>query len=397
MSESGAERTGVLRVASREFSRIASDRIYLVLLLFLPALSFALLYAIFANGVPRDLPVVLCDLDRSPLSRQVARMVDETPGARIYCRVDSPAEAENEILSGRAQAALVVPRDFERDLRRGTPADVVLFTNAQALPLAGAVTTGARAAVATFSAGVKATRLAATRGLPAKGALAAALPVRGDLSILFNPYLNYVTYLVSGLLPAMLQLFVLLAAVMALASELRYGTAAEWLAAAGGSVPAALLGKLLPYVLHFSLLSIGSVALVLRLAAVPVKGSVLLVAAGTVLFVLAYIALALPFVALTGNLRMATSVAAFVGAPAFAFAGITFPWFGMPPLGKAWSALLPLTHYLRLLCEQTLRGASPAVSAGPLLALAAFVLVTPWIGAWRWRTLMTDPARWGKE
>lgn len=388
---------GTLAVARRELSRIASDRIYLLLLGVLPVVSFALLYAIFAKGAPRDLPVVLCDLDRTPASRQLARMVDATPGARISARVSSVAEAQVEILSGRAQAALVVPRDLERDLRRGVPADVVLLTNAQALPLAGTIARDARGAVGTFSAGVKAARLAAARGLPSRAALSAALPVRGDLSVLFNPHLNYVAYLVTGLLPAMLQLFVLLAAVMALASELRNGTADRWLAAAGGSVPAALLGKLLPYAVHFALLSCASVALLLRLAAVQVAGSVLLVGAGTVLFVLAYLALAVPFVALTGNLRMATSVAAFVGAPAFAFAGLTFPTLGMPPLGKAWSALLPLTHYLRLLGEQALRGASPSASLAPLLALAAFVVVAPWIGAWRWKALMTEPSRWGKE
>jgi len=116
----------------------------------------------------------------------------------------------------------------------------------------------------------------------------------------------------------------------------------------------------------------------------------------TLLFVLAVEAVGIALVAWLANLRFATSAAAFLSGPAFAFSGITFPVAAMPLAAQTWSALIPLTHYLRVMVDQAVRGAPLAVSSLPLAALAAFVLLLPVASLGRLRRVATDERFWGR-
>jgi ABC-2 type transport system permease protein len=114
-------------------------------------------------------------------------------------------------------------------------------------------------------------------------------------------------------------------------------------------------------------------------------------------FVLAYVAMGFALTAVAGELRLGTNLAAFYCAPAFAFAGVTFPVEGMPVAGQAWGSLLPVTHYLRILVQQGLRAGPIDVSWQSFLPLLAFAVV-PWpFLAWRMGRLMRDPRAWGRS
>jgi ABC-2 type transport system permease protein len=253
-----------------------------------------------------------------------------------------------------------------------------------------------QAATATLSAGLELRRLRAA-GETEASARARFEPVRADVHALFNPQLDYVSYLFVALFPTLLHIFVLLAAVDAVGSELREGTAAEWLAAADGSLVRALVGKLLPSTLCFLAVTAATMAALFGGWGVPLRGSFGLLLLASLLFVLAYQAIGVALAAGLANLRFATSVAAFIASPAFAYAGITFPTLGMPPFARAWGALLPLTHYLQVLVEQSLKGSPAAVSATPLLALLAFVVLLPPLVWRRLRRVASDPSYWGRR
>jgi hypothetical protein len=97
------------------------------------------------------------------------------------------------------------------------------------------------------------------------------------------------------------------------------------------------------------------------------------------------------------NLRLATSTAAFIAAPAFAFCGLTFPTAAMPLQAKVWGAILPLTHYLGVLVDQVMRGAPASASLPKLAALAGFVLVLPVLSHYRLARVLGDERYWGRQ
>jgi ABC-2 type transport system permease protein len=386
---------GFRAVVRRELVRATSSWYYPLLFVILPFASFALLLAIFGTGVPRDLPVVVVDNDHSALSRQLARMIDATPSMRVAAQAESPEAARSLVLANVAYAMVVIPADMERGVRRGEAPTLVAYYNAQLLLPASLIRRDLRAAVATLSGGLE-VRSREARGESPRAALAHVEPIRLDAHTLFNPQLNYVYFLVTALLPAMLQIFITVGTVHVIGVELKDGTAGAWLETAGGSVWRAAAGKLLPYTLHFVLLALFMAALLFRWVGVPLEGSAQVVAVATVLFVLAYQAVALVLVAWLANLRFATSAAAFYCTPAFAFVGVTFPTIAMPVAGRVWGGLLPLTHYLRLLVDQGLRGAPTPTALPALAALTAFVLVGPLASGWRLGQVFRDPRYWGR-
>jgi len=69
----------------------------------------------------------------------------------------------------------------------------------------------------------------------------------------------------------------------------------------------------------------------------------------------------------------------------------------MPAFARLWGALLPLTHYLKLLVDQSMKGAPGSVSASSLLALLAFVFVVPLLAWPRLRRILRDERFWGRR
>lgn len=392
---SAAAHPGVIATVRREVGRLTGQPIYGLLMLVFPLASFGLLWAIFSSRVPSELPIAIVDLDHSTLSRQLVRATDATRTMKVAFEPPDEPAAQRLIREGTVYAVVLIPRDLEREVRRGETAVVVCQYNAQLLLPASLIRRDLRAVVGTLSAGVELRRRQAG-GASRAAAMAQMEPVRVERHTLFNPQLSYVTYLLAALLPTMLQVFILVGAVQAVGSELKDGTAGEWLEVAGGRAWKAALGKLLPHTVAFVVLSLAMLAVLFRALELPMRGNLGVLAGGTILFVLAVQGMGLALCAWLANLRFATSAAGLLASPAFAFSGVTFPVSAMPAVAQAWGALIPLTHYLRLLVDQAVRGATPAASAVPLASLAAFAVVLPAVSLLRLGRVARDARFWGQ-
>jgi len=386
---------GLCAVLRRELKRMSTTRIYLFLMVVFPLLSFALLWATFYQQIPRNLPITVYDADHSALSRWMIRMLDVTSTLRVASVVPDIEVGKEKILGKKAYALIVFPLDFEKDIRKGKSSPVVCFYNAQYL-LAGSLINRAVRNVTTMASVTLNVGNRQKKGEMKTAAFTHAEVIRAELHGLFNPYLNYVHYLVNALLPTMLQIFVMLVSVQSAGSELKEGTARQWLECAGSKTWKAVAGKMLPQTIVFSLMGIFMISLLYRFMGVPLRGSLAIIVFGTLLFVLAYQAIGLLLIAWLANLRFATSVTAFYTGPAFAFTGITFPYMAMPLLGKLWANLLPLTHYLRILVEQAVRGAKPADSFPELVILSVFIVISLSVAVPRMAHVMRYNRYWGR-
>ncbi|MDB4888904.1 MAG: hypothetical protein JWL61_759 [Gemmatimonadetes bacterium] len=381
---------------NRELGRMRTARMYPLLLLVLPLAGWFLLRSVFGQHVARDLPVVVMDADGTVLSRRIARAVDATPTVRVIEHRAELADVEGLLRRGEAYAVIVLPAGLERQNVRGESAPVSLFTNAQWIVTSNLVIRDVRAAVATLSAEQDVGRRVA-HGEAVSRARISSEPIRVELHPLFNPALDYAAFLFIALVPTLVHVFVLLMSVFALGSELKKGTAAEWMAAAGDNTTIAVIGKLLPYAVWYTALGIVLLEVSLRSLDLNVAGSRSVLYFAVTLLVLAYQAIALLLVSLTANLRASTSIAGFVAAPAFAVSGVSFPRFAMPLAGRVWSAALPLSHYLEVQMQQVTVGAGLRASAWPLAALVLFVTLLPTLSLGRMARIARDPTFWGRS
>jgi ABC-2 type transport system permease protein len=112
----------------KELTQILRDRLALVLALALPVGIVALLGTTISLTVS-DIPIVIQDLDRTPLSRQYADAFRSSLTFRVISQpvMESP---ETALTSGRARAALIIPEHFARDVLRGRRGESQLLVDA---------------------------------------------------------------------------------------------------------------------------------------------------------------------------------------------------------------------------------------------------------------------------
>ena len=98
------------------------------------------------------------------------------------------------------------------------------------------------------------------------------LPVQANNHPIYNPSLDYSVYLSQPFFFVLFQVLVLLITVYAVGSEIKFGTAGQWLQAAGGDITVAVTGKLLPYTLIFSLIGILGNFVMFGILHIPFQG-----------------------------------------------------------------------------------------------------------------------------
>ncbi|MDO9526672.1 MAG: ABC transporter permease [Gemmobacter sp.] len=357
----------------REFRLLLHRPVLLGLVVLLPVLMIALLTGIFRAGIPTGMAVAVVDLDRSDLSRSLTRMLDAAPEVRVTHQALSLSEARALIVSGDVRGAVWLPAGLERDMTRGERPEIVTFYDNQHMSAGSLVARGARGAIDTALAGLRVS-IREEQGEAPTQAQVALQPIPLQAHALFNPAFDYVHFLLAALVPTILQ--IIAAAGTAYAISLDFGPGRnphDLVRRAGGLLPA-MLGKIVPYTVVFLLiLGLSDVALYGWLD-VPLRGSLPLMAAGAVLFVLASQLIgALAFV-LTRNMGTAASIIAVITAPAFGFMGLGFPREAMAPLAQAWGALIPGTWYVQLRIDQSLRATPVEISVWPVLWLALIAL-----------------------
>ncbi len=325
------------------------------MLLPFPLILFATLALIFHSGLPTGLPVAVVDLDGTMTSHQITRMVDATPDVDVTLRLASLSEAKRVLVSRKAYAVLYIPKNMERDLQLGHRPNLVMFINNQ-LYTTGSISRKAMAsALGSFNVGVSIqTRMA--KGADRDSATAAAQPIPLQINPLFNPTLSYIHFLLAAIMPAILQIFVSASAALSFSRDHHTIAGMPRAMRLGGSSFRVIVGKLLPYTIIWCMMLMVTDAIIFGGFDGPFHGNIAFHFVYSVIFILAS-----QFLGACGAMlsRDTPATLGFVGvftAPAFGFAGMSYPRIMMNDFARWWGDMIPLTSYLELRTDQVLRG-----------------------------------------
>ncbi|MDF1505542.1 ABC transporter permease [Roseisolibacter sp. H3M3-2] len=328
----------------KEFVQMRRDRLTLGMMVVLPALQLALFgYAIRTEV--RHLPTVVLDESRTQQSRALVEALAESGTFDVTRAAASRADVAAAIGAGEARAAIVVPPDYARALKRGRPARVQVLVDA-------AEPSGSSAAIAAAAqvGAAHGAELAAERaGRPA----AWTLDVR--VRPWYNPGLRSAVYIAPGLVGVLLSLTMLLIMSMAIVRERERGTLEQLIVTPIGK-GSLMLGKVAPFVV-VGYVQMSVVLLLGRLLfGVPARGSLPLLYALTFGFILANLGLGLLVSTLARTQAQAMQVGFFFLLPNILLSGFMFPREAMPAAARWVGLALPLTYYLRVLRGVLLRG-----------------------------------------
>ncbi|WP_222564893.1 ABC transporter permease [Novilysobacter antarcticus] len=383
----------LLASARRECRFLRASPWDLALATWIPCLILLIVAWMFSSGVPRELPVAVVDLDRSTTSRELIRHLQASPGLTVS---EQPATLEQAFSLARAlkvYAVVHIPAGTGRDIQRDGSATVLSYFNASYQVAGQAAARDIDSAVQAVSAQLAVTEIALTRG-PAS---VRAAPIAVQTGVLFNSARSYEQFLLGLLFPAILHLAMCVAVVGAFGRELRDATIQTWLRESHDRLVPAVLGKIAPYFVLFTVYGAVSLLWLGAIRGGGLAGGFAWLMLAQALMYLAYAVIALLFVAVSRNMASALSAAGLYAGTSLAFSAATFPLQGASWFTRLWSALLPFTAYLKVQAQQLDMGSSLAVSAWPLTALLLFVLVPGIIGIPLLGRASRDPAAWGRR
>jgi ABC-2 type transport system permease protein len=344
----------------KEFIQMRRDKFTLAMMIGIPAIQLMLFgYAIRMEV--RHLPMVVLDESRTAESRALVDVMRNTGNFDVAGAVTSRDELRLRIESGSAHAALVIPPDYLAQLKRGRGAKAQMIVDA-ADPLSATAAINGAAQAAT----VTSISIAQMSGLRVQ-------PLEVRVRPWYNPDLKSSTFIVPGIIGVLLAMMLILITSMAIVRERERGTL-EQLVVTPITKMSLMLGKIVPfivvgYVQMTVVLVLGKV-----LFDIPMRGSIVLLYALTMTYIVANLALGLLVSTVTKTQVQAMQLSFFLIMPNILLSGFMFPREAMPAPAQWLGAALPLTYYLTILRGVLLKGIGMGQLWPETLALTGFAV-----------------------
>jgi ABC-2 type transport system permease protein len=346
-------------MVKKEFIQMRRDRLTVAMMVGIPALQLALFgYAIRTEV--RHLPTLVLDESRTLESRALVSAVRNTGNFDVVGEARTRGEIEARVKAGDVNAAVVIPPDFARDLKRGRPAQAQIIIDA-ADPLSSAAAIGA--------ASVAASAASASNRTP---------PIEIRVRPWYNPALKSSSYIVPGLVGLLLSLTLIMLTAMAIVRERERGTLEQLIVTPIGKT-SLMLGKIVP----FALVGYVQMTVILLLGKllfqIPLRGSLLLLYGLAAAFIVACLGLGLFVSTIAQTQAQAMQMSFMFMLPNILLSGYMFPRDAMPEPAQWIGLLVPLTYFLKVLRGILLKDAGieavwPQAAFLALFATAAIAL-----------------------
>lgn len=363
-----------IKTFKREIKRMGSRPIYFLGTVGVMLFCYVFFLTLMKEGQPVRMPVGIVDLDNSSLSRQFVRNLDATQQSEIVMHLNSYTEARKEMQKGNIYAFVVIKDNFEAEVMANRRPKMTFYVN-DAYLVAGSLLLKDITYMSELTAGAMKQKVLKAKGMEDSRIMGVIQPISLDTHLIGNPWANYGVYLLNVLLPGVLQIMILMLTVFAIGVELKEKTSRLWLRTADNSMFAALMGKLMPYTIIFTILGIIGNILLYWYMGYPMNSHIGWMFLTTFLYVMAYQAVGTLIIGITPVLRDGVTLAAFYGLLGFTYAGFTFPIEQLPYVAQIFSELFPIRHYFKVYVNQALNGLSIGYSVDYLIALLAFTFL----------------------
>lgn len=372
---------GLWAIIQRELHRMVKKPIYLVMTIIIPSIII-IFFATFLNqGVPTQMPIAVVDFDNSSTSRMIVRSLDAGQMAKIKYKLPSYENAKTKMQRGEIYAFVVIPRNFEKDVYTSKQPVINFHTEYAHYLASSLIMKEIQTTLTTISIGAD-LKVRLQKGENEHQAMAQVNPIVNDVHIIANSKLNYALYLTSMMMPGIICLMALMCSVYVIGIELKLGTSRRWLAIGNKSLRISLFGKLIPYTLIFSFMTIISEIVMEKIMGFPNEGSPIIMYLGALFTIAAYQAVGIFIIGILPSMRTALSIAAFYGTMGFTLSGFTYPNYAMLSGVKPFSYLYPLKQYYDIYCNVQINGLPFTQTLMPFVFLLCFWIILPLLSTW---------------
>lgn len=383
----------ILKYIGRSFKRgciqLVRRPMYFLLIVIMPLLCSWFLMDLIKDGSVQRVPVGIVDLDNSSLSRRVSRNLNGFQQVNISHRYKNFAEARDAVQRGEVMGFFFIPEYLEEEALGGRQPVVSYYVNYAFYAPASMQYKGFKTISLLVNGGIVQTALR-TVGLSNETIESALVPYQTHVHMISNPFINYNFYLNSTFVPCFLSLFILLVTAFSLGLELKSGLSRQWLKTSGDSMFLALVGKLVPQTVLFTIVGWFIQWMMYRCFDFPLNcnpwnmliAMFLLVVANQSFVVLVY--------SFVPNFRYGTMLCTLLGMVSFSFSGFSLPQESMYSWVTALGYVMPIKYYFLIMVDQALNGIDLYYSRVYYAALIGFTIL-PMLLSWRLKKECMNP------
>ena len=334
----------ILKIALRECGFLRKNLVYLFCMVFFPILVTVFFTTMMSDGLPTKMPVGVVDNDNTSTSRAIVRKLDSFQASHVVEHYPNINEARKAIQRNKIYAFLYIPKGTTDGLLSARQPKISFYYS-QASLVAGALLYRDLKTVSMLGSAAVGQSTMRAKGYTDGQIKTFLQPIVIDLHMIGNPWASYNYYLSTMIIPGILMLFMFLITAYSLGTEIKFGTAKEWMAMANNNILVALTGKLLPQFLIFLTIFYSFMYYLFGILNFPHPGGIVMILVLGLLTVLASIGFGIFAFGLMPSLRMSLSVCSLWAVLGFSMSGATFPIFAMHHSIEALAQLFPLRHY----------------------------------------------------
>lgn len=348
----------------KEFKQILRNKFLLRIILMLPILQLLIL-PFAANFEMKNINVSLVDHDRSSYSQRLMDQIVSSGYFRITDVSSGYSEALRSIESNRADLILEIPFRFEQQFTTEGIAKVLVACNAVNGTKGGMGSSYLSSILGDFNR-----ELLAEQGVE----LSEVSGIEYTTVHLFNPHLDYKTYMVPGIIVFLITIIGGFLPALNIVSEKEKGTIEQMNVTPVLKVTF-ILSKLIPFwLIGFVLLTLGMSIAYLVYGLFP-AGNIGLIYLFAAVYLVAFTGLGLFISTISSSQQQAMFTAFFFIIIFVLMSGLFTPISSMPEWAKTITLFNPLRYFIEVMRMVYLKGSSFADLSFPFLALCGFAVV----------------------
>lgn len=302
-----------------------------------PAFYALLIGFTYKKGKVENIPVMLINHDKTPLSDQVTQMFEDNHTIKVLNYIDEPAPLKDEVIKTEAAAVVIIPERFEALMLQKKYPEITVYINTSNVLTANFATKAIQQILGTFSAGAEIKALQ-RKGMNAEIAKTQYEPFKANYITLFNTTSNYLIFMWPAMMAVVLQQVILMAMAVTFAEEFKRDSFKRDFAGKHKYAVLVMAIKCLPVWIfaNFNILFFYLCSLYFKIPSpVNVPNFFLL----TAIFVVASTNLGVLFSILVPDALKATQYLMVIASPAFIVSGFTWPTSAMPQFVQYFNSL----------------------------------------------------------
>ncbi|OGF48013.1 MAG: ABC transporter permease [Candidatus Firestonebacteria bacterium RIFOXYA2_FULL_40_8] len=371
----------IFNLAKKEFIQTFRDKKMLPIIFVAPVIQLILLgYAVTTDV--KHVYISVVDRDNSVESRELVGAALNSGYFDLKPGVEKESEIEESLKTGKSDFVLYFPPNYSKNIKMNKKATFQIIADGSDATLTGIGLNYLNEIVQRKNKEIRDKVMSSRAGLLGKSI---TFPqVSPEVKVMYNPELKSANYMVPGVMALILTLMTMLLTSMSITKEKENGTL-EQLVVSPLKPYEIIFGKTLPFVLIGMLDVILVVSGGILVFNIPMLGSVWLLAACSLIFIMSTLGIGL-FISTISRTQQQAMLTTFMFIfPAMILSGFVFPITNMPEPAQYITYFIPLRYFLTIIRGIILKGNGIEILWPEIAALIVFGIVIFTLSSMRFR------------